>query len=383
MPARLSDLELFRRLVSFDSTSINSNLPMAEFICDYLDRPGVETIRLLNEEQDKVNLVFWLGPGDAEPERGLTLSGHMDTVPVEEWGWESDPFNLADRDGSYFGRGASDMKGFLALAMNAAMAVDPSRLPSPLVLLFTYDEELGTLGAHQFVRSWRGRALPRSVIIGEPTSLRVVSAHKGHLKLRIDVHGKSAHSGYPHLGRNAIERAGGVISALTRLRMRLAGERPPHSQRFPQTPFATLNIGTIRGGVAVNVIPDRCEMEVGVRLLPGMKSEEFLEELRDMVARALAPGEYQLEVLSDSPPMLLAEEAPIHHRLRELMGQRSLESVSFASDAGWLQQMGLECVLFGPGSIEVAHRPNEFMPADEFTRARELLPVILDRFCRP
>lgn len=381
MPARLSDLELFGRLVSFDSTSVKSNLPMAEFLCQYLDRSGVEIIRLLSDAGDKVNLLFWVGPGDAEPERGLTLSGHMDTVPVEESGWNSDPFRLAEQDGCYYGRGASDMKGFLALAMNAVAALDPSRLRAPLVLLFTYDEELGTLGAHHFARNWRGRTLPRSVIIGEPTSLRVVSSHKGHLKLRLEVMGKSAHSGYPHLGRNAIERAGAVISALTKLRIQMAGQRPPHSERFPQTPFATLNIGSIRGGVAVNVIPERCEMEIGVRLLPGMKSEDFVEELRDMVARALAPGEYQLEVASDSPPMLLGEEAPVYRRLCDLMGQRSRESVSFASDAGWLQQMGMDCVLFGPGSIEVAHRPNEFMPAGEFARASELLPVIIERFC--
>jgi acetylornithine deacetylase len=379
--ARLSDLELFRRLVSIDSTSANSNLPIADFICNYLDRPDVETFRVPAPDQDKVNLVFWLGPRDRDAARGLMLSGHMDTVPVEQSGWESDPFSLAERNGSYFARGSSDMKGFLALAMNAAAALDSASLRSPLVLLFTYDEEMGTLGAHDFVRSWRERSLPRNVIIGEPTSLRVVSAHKGHLKLRIKVLGKSAHSGYPHLGRNAIERAGGVVSALTKMRLRLAGERPPHSERFPQTPYATLNIGTIRGGVAVNVIPDRCELEVGIRLLPGMKSEEIVEELRDMVGRALAPAEYELDVVSDSPPMLLSDDALIYRSLCELVGQRSVESVSFASDAGWLQRLGLQCVLMGPGSIEVAHRPNEFMPADEFGRAAGLLPTIVKRFC--
>jgi acetylornithine deacetylase len=376
---RFDDLELFRKLVSFDTTSSNSNLPIADFICEYLERDGVEMIRVPNADGKKANLVFWLGPPSNDG-GGLLISGHTDVVPAREPGWESDPFTLVERDGSFFARGASDMKGSLALAMNAFAST--SKAAKPLVLLFTYDEEVGTLGACDFVRQWpKSRQLPRNALIGEPTSLRVVSAHKGHLKLSVTVRGKSAHSAYPSLGRNAIERAGGVIAALTKLRMRLASNRSLHSDRFPDTPFATLNIGTIRGGSAVNVIPDRCELEVGIRLLPEMQSEEVISEVRDILSRVLAPGECQLDVLSDSPPMLSDAKRPIHRELCTLVTQTSLESVSFASDAGWLQQMGLDCVLFGPGSIEVAHRPNEFMPRDEFERARTLFPQIIRRFC--
>ena len=379
MAERLDDLELFRKLVSFDSTSSNSNLPMADFISEYLERDGVELMRFPNADGKKANLVFWLGPPSSDG-GGLLISGHTDVVPAREPGWDSDPFTLTERDGSFFARGASDMKGSLALAMNAFAAT--SKPVKPLVLLFTYDEEVGTLGACDFVKQWpKSRQLPRSGLIGEPTSLRVVSAHKGHLKLRVTIRGKSAHSAYPALGRNAIERAGGVITALTKLRMKLAADRSRHSHRFPDTPFATLNIGTIRGGSAVNVIPDRCELELGIRLLPEMQSDEVIGEVRDILSRVLAPGECQLDVLSDSPPMLSDADRPIHRELCAFVNQSSLESVSFASDAGWLQQMGLDCVLFGPGSIEVAHRPNEFMPRDEFARAGILLPQIIRRFC--
>lgn len=382
MSARLDNVELLRRLVAFDSASANSNLPIADFISQYLERDGVRILRVPADNEPKTNLVIWLGPDSAEDRQGLVLSGHMDVVPAGERGWDSDPFQLTEREGRWFGRGASDMKGFLALTMNAVASVNPATLRKPLVLIFTYDEEAGTLGAQHLVRRWAAdRVLPRSAIIGEPTSLRVVSAHKGHLKIRFLIQGKSAHSGYPHLGRNAIERAGGVISALTKLRLRLAGDRSQNSNRFPETPFATLNIGTIQGGTAVNVVPDRCEMEIGIRLLPGMESEEMIEQIRDMVARVLAPGESRLEIASDSPPMLLREEAPIYRDLCALVSQQSLESVSFASDAGWFQKLGLDCVLFGPGSIEVAHRPNEFMPQNEFVRAAELLPGIIQRFC--
>lgn len=382
MSARLDNVELFRRLVGFDTTSANSNLRFADFIADYLDRKEVTVERIPSADGEKSNLVITLGPRDVTSGEGLVLSGHMDVVPAKEQGWDSDPFELTERDGRWYGRGASDMKGFFALAMNAARDLDATTLKKPLVLIFTYDEEVGTLGAQHLVRGWpKDRVLPRNAIIGEPTSLRVVSTHKGHMKIRLLVLGKSAHSGYPHLGRNAIERAGAVINGLTRMRLRLAGERPRHHERFPETPYATVNIGTIQGGAAVNVIPDRCEIEIGVRLLPGMSSEETVEEIRDMVARVLAPGESRLEIASDSPPMYLDPETDIHRQLSEMVSQADLHSVSFASDAGWFQKLGMHCVLFGPGAIEVAHRPNEFMPMDEFARAEKLLPAIIDRFC--
>src|SRR6202035_5716977 len=186
-PAALSDAALLARLVAFDSTSRNSNLPLAEFLCGYLDQPGIRVRRNPSADGDKVNLIFEVGP---EPDPGLTgsqrpglvLSGHMDVVPAEEEAWESDPFVLADRGDRWVGRGACDMKGFLALAANLALAASGRRLAHPLALLFTYDEEVGTLGARRLVDSCpEARALPASVVIGEPTGLRVVHAHKGHL----------------------------------------------------------------------------------------------------------------------------------------------------------------------------------------------------------
>jgi len=196
--AVLSDADLLARLVAFDTTSRNSNLPLADFLCDYLDRPGVRIERQPSPDGTKTNVVAWLGPepGGPEGERpGLVLSGHMDVVPAEEEGWQSDPFTLADAGDRWVARGACDMKGFLAIAANAAVGAGPA-LRAPLALVFTYDEEVGTLGARHLLESYAaGRLLPRSAIIGEPTSLRVARAHKGHLKMRITLHGRSAHSG--------------------------------------------------------------------------------------------------------------------------------------------------------------------------------------------
>lgn len=377
----LSDRDLLARLVGFDSTSRNSNLPLAEFVCDYLDRPGVRISRIPSADGTKTNLLIEAGP-ESVAGRGLVLSGHMDVVPAEEPGWQSDPFALTEIGDSYVGRGAADMKGFLALALNRFAPLEPSRLHHPLVLLFTYDEEIGTLGARRFIESWSTpETLPRDTIIGEPTSLRVVRLHKGMLRLRLGFEGRAAHSGYPHLGRNAIEPAARAIVALSELRRILEAERPAHGEHFPEVPFAALNVGTISGGSAMNVIPDRCVVELGIRLLPGMPAADMMARIRDTVATAL-PGEaFSLDQLGESPAMMLGEDAPIHRRMCAAVGQRQSHSVAFATDAGWFQRIGLQCVLFGPGSIEVAHRPNEFVPITELRRAGEVLERLVRQAC--
>jgi acetylornithine deacetylase len=384
----LSDAGLLARLIAFDTTSRNSNLPLADFLCDYLDRPGVRISRFPSADGDKTNLVAWVGPEPTGDRRGLVLSGHMDVVPAEEDGWTSDPFILTDGGDRWVARGACDMKGFLALAANlAAEAVNSGdRLRAPLALVFTYDEEVGTLGAKRLTESFpEAAALPRSAVIGEPTSLRVARTHKGHFKMRVTLHGVSAHSGYPHLGANAIEPAGRVIEALAALRRELEAETPMNREMFPEVPFVPLNVGTVHGGSAINVVPDRCVVEVGVRPLPGATSGELIERV-DRAARAaaapFAPISTDIELLSDSPPLLLDEAAPIHRHLCALVGQTGGASVSFATDAGWLQRLGLDCAIFGPGSIEVAHKPNEHLPKSEFAAARELMARTIETFCR-
>jgi acetylornithine deacetylase len=386
-PAVLSDAALLARLVAFDSTSRHSNLPLADFLCGYLDRPGIRIRRNPSAGGDKVNLIFELGP-EADPERdgrpGLVLSGHMDVVPAEEKEWESDPFTLADRGDRWVGRGACDMKGFLALAANLALAASRQRLAHPLALLFTYDEEVGTLGARRLVESCpEARALPASVVIGEPTGLRVARAHKGHLTMRITLHGRSAHSGYPHLGSNAIEPAGEVIAALARLRRELAAEGAPHAELFPEVPFVPLNVGRVQGGAAINVVPDRCIVELGLRALPGVDSRRLAERVERAARAAAAPFVPDVEVLADSPPLLVAAEAPLVRRLCSLVGQRETATVSFATDAGWLQRLGMDCVVFGPGSIDAAHRPNEHLPKADLAAARAVLERAVEGCCLP
>jgi acetylornithine deacetylase len=375
----LADDALLARLVAFDTTSHKSNREMADFVCEYLDRPGVRITRHPTADGTKLNLILAIGPIEGGP--GLLLSGHMDVVPAEPEGWHSEPFTLTRRGGTFVARGATDMKGFLALAMNRFAAADPAGLRHQLALLFTHDEETGTIGARRLVDD---RAvvppLPRAAIIGEPTSLRVLRMHKGHLRLRLTFTGVPAHSGLPHLGVNAVEAAGAAIVALSGLRGALEAERPPCSEHFPEVPFVTLNVARVAGGGPANVVPAECVLDLGIRVLPGMPVDEMIARVR-AAAEAAVSRPFGLTVLGETPPLMSAEDSPIHRVLAREMGQTESASASFGTDGGWLSRLGLDCVIWGPGSIGVAHKPNEWMPVEEFARGGELLAGIVRRAC--
>lgn len=374
--------QIFRKLVSFDTTSDKSNLELADYVCELLDPVSSETVRDISDDGTKTNLMIRVGPEVENTDEGIVFSGHMDTVPAVEPAWTSDPFELTDAGDRWIARGASDMKGFLALAIDLAKRSDAMNLQAPIVLLLTFDEEVGTLGARHWIDHRRSVPLPRSVIIGEPTEMQVVRMHKGHLKLLISVQGVSAHSGYPHLGVNAIERAGSIIEALSDLRQELEAERSPDSDAFDPVPWVPLNIGQIHGGTAINIIPDQCNISVGLRLLPGLDASGMMDRIKERITSSIAdPEAVRVSLLNESPPMKLAETAPVVRTLLSLTGREQAKAVSFATDAGWLQQLGLDCVLFGPGSIEVAHKPNEYIPKDQFDRAREVLQGVVSRFC--
>jgi acetylornithine deacetylase len=385
MTASLTDAELLSRLVAFDTTSIHSNLPMAEFVCDYLDGKCVEILRNFNDDKSKVNLLIRVAGRQSDPgTSGLMLSGHMDTVPAGEPEWKSDPFTLVETQDAFFGRGTCDMKGFVALAVNSLKKASGHRLQCPLAVLLTFDEEPGILGAQHFARTWRNPLpLPRNVVVGEPTELCVVRMHKGHLKMRVTLRGRSAHTAYPQLGVNAIEPAGRVITALAALRRDFEQIRSETSRYYPDTPFVTLTIAMIHGGTATNVVPDRCVVDFGLRLLPDMNAEDLAKRVRAKLETVDGLGDHGIEVTGLSAPFFTKEESEICRKLCTLVGQSETHAVSYASDAGPLQQMGLHCVLYGPGSIEVAHKPNEWLPKRDFLTARETLDRLVEMFCLP
>jgi acetylornithine deacetylase len=377
----LPDIELIGRLVALDTTSERSNIPLADFLCEYLDLPGVRLERLPSADGRKVNLVFEAGPEPRGERDGLTLCGHMDVVPAGE-GWSSDPFALTRAGDRLIGRGVCDMKGFLAVAANLMAEARPG-LRHPLALLFTYDEEVGTVGARRLAESWPdANRLPRATIVGEPTRLRVVRAHKGIVELRVTVTGESAHSGYPHLGRSAIEPATRIGVALSQLRERLAAERPAGHEDFPEVPFVPLNVGMIRGGTAPNVVPDRCELALTFRPLPGDDGEGITQRVRDTVRAAAADAPVEIAVTAQSPAMTTPVTARVMRELMTAAKEEVAVTVSYATDAGWLRRVGLDCAVYGPGDIALAHRPNESIPIDDLGRARLVLEELIRKLCR-
>jgi acetylornithine deacetylase len=377
----IPDRDLLAKLVSFPSISGGNDAELVDFVCDYLDRPGLSVERVPSSDGTRCNLL--ISAGSLRDDRnGLALCGHLDVVPADEPGWTSDPFTLVDRDGKLFARGACDMKASVAIAMNILVNASTRSLKHPLVGVFTFDEELGSLGAQQLVMATRSRLpLPLDCIIGEPTSLKPVRMHKGHLKLRITITGKAAHSGAPHLGINAIEPAGEIITQLTALRHEHAQFRNEQSERFREVPFPVLCVARIRGGEAINVIPERCEIDVGVRLMPGMQSADAIAEVQDIVSAVRGSAHVDLSIVNDNPPML-CERTPLVETLSAVANCTEDVGVSFASDAGVLQRdLGMRCVLFGPGTIDIAHRPDEFVPIAEFEQCSAIVAKLAHRWC--
>ena len=250
---RLDDRDLLSRLVGIDTTSSRSNREAIDFLCDYLDRPGIRLDRVPAGD-GKENLVAQVGP-DAGDGSGLTLSGHLDCVPPGD-GWTGDAFRLEERGDHLYARGSCDMKGFDALAVNAMARAAEEKVSSPLALVLTCDEEVGGVGAAALADAWpRERVLPRATIIGEPTMLKVVRMHKGHLKFHVSRQGEAAHSGSPHLGRNATDSLGGVLAVLETMAGEFRNEATATSAFFHDVPNPVLCVVGVEAGAAWNVVP--------------------------------------------------------------------------------------------------------------------------------
>lgn len=392
-------LELLARLVSFDTTSAHGRptVPLGDHVCEVLDHPGIRHERF-DCGGGRENLWFETGPAVGADRRGLLLCGHVDVVPAEEPEWTADPFELrivSGPDGDRaIGRGACDMKGFDAIAIDLLReAADRGGLEEPLCLLLTCDEEIGTIGAGRFAGQWGDRPIPRRTIVGEPTSLRPVRGHKGHLAISIEVGGRGCHTGFPARGINAIERTLPVLEALRALRREMVAERTEASGLFPETPFPVLTVASVQSGTAINVMPERASLRVGVRLLPGQSASAFMPRVAAAIERhglsvtladglenplpavddALGEDQCLVVATNDTPAYAIDSDAPFLAEVRDLVGDREELGANFGTDAGRLEPLGCDSVVFGPGDISVAHRPDEWISVDEIRRARELI----------
>ena len=375
-------VDILADLVAFDTTSRNSNLELMKYVGDYLSGVGIVSRLVLNQTGDKANLWATIGP---ETDGGIVLSGHTDCVPVDDQAWTSDPFTLVERGGLLYGRGTADMKGFLASVLAMVPALEQDLPRRPIHLAFSYDEEIGCVGVRSLLEDLKERRLrPGFCVVGEPTSMQVVTGHKGGRAYRCHVTGLAAHSSFAPHGVNAIECAAQVIVFIRGLADELA--IGPHDPDFDVT-HSTISTGLIEGGTAINIVPDRCKFVFEFRNLIEVDQESIfsrieayaLERLLPSMRRAHPDATIRFEPLYEYPAHAIAAEDPLVTRIKGVVGRNDHSKVAFGAEAGlFLRELGLPSVLCGPGSITQAHKPDEFVPRSDL----DACDAFLLRLCR-
>jgi acetylornithine deacetylase len=366
---RLTPIEMLAKLVSFDTESAKSNLPLLDFVEAYLRSWSVPVVRVPNAEGDKAALFATVGPQDRG---GVLLSGHTDVVPVTGQEWTSDPFRLRVEGGRIVGRGTVDMKGFDALALALVPEFQAANLKTPIHIMLSYDEETTCLGVVDAIRRFGADLpMPRAVIVGEPTELAVVDAHKSVVTFLTTVRGFEAHSAKPHLGASAVMTAAELVSELNRIADELM-ERGDPDQRF-DPPYSTVHVGTIHGGTARNIMAKNCSFHWEFRGLPSLDPAEIptrLERFADDVAlkRLNRFGNFgRIEnALEVSVPGLAPQPGSEAEALAmRLTGTNRSETVPFGTEAGHYQAAGIPTIVCGPGSIDQAHQPDEYITVEQ------------------
>jgi acetylornithine deacetylase len=376
---------MLRRLIAFPTVSRDSNLELIRFVRGILEPYGAEFRLTHDETKRKANLFATLGP---RGEPGILLSGHTDVVPVEGQAWDTDPFEMVEQDERLYGRGACDMKGFIACVLALVPEVMERGLKMPLHLAFSYDEEVGCLGVGRLIADLREAGIrPRSCIVGEPTEMRPVIAHKGKKGYRCTVRGLAGHSAYAPLGVNAVEFAAEAVAFLKSMARRHR-DRGPYDRGF-DIAHTTVHTGVIRGGTALNVIPHECAFDFEFRHLPGDDPDRLLREFTDHVKNRLEPemravhtaAGFTIEPLSEIPVLDTGPEAEVVALAQELAGSAEIGKVSYATEGSQFQRAGIPTVVCGPGSIAQAHKPNEYVTLDQIRRCDEFLRGLAHRVC--
>jgi acetylornithine deacetylase len=382
------------RLIRFNTVSAVSNAAAVDYLEGELAARGFKTARQKIEigGVPQINLVAWVGPPRAD---GLIVSGHIDTVPFEgQPGWTRDPLKLGDEGDRLYGRGTSDMKGFIAACLDAAGRIDRSRLKRPLVFVFTAGEEIGCLGAEK-IGPQLGSILgdipvPTLAWIGEPTSWMVSHAHKSIVLFDVTVRGRGGHSGAPAAGVNAIAVMGKVIGAIGEIQARRTSEpRAEYSRIFPDAPYDVLNFGTVSGGMAVNMIAEECVMQISYRTMPDADPLSLYREIERALAaidrRDYALGEHRAQIELGSPmvvpPLNSPRGTPLEAALFDATGARDSGGVLFGTDGGWFARSRIASLICGPGDLDQAHQPDEFIRRDAFERATPVILKVVERIC--
>ena len=387
--AAYTALEMIEKLVSFDTTSRDSNLALIEFIADYLRAHGVTATLIHDDSGQKANLFATIGPSERP---GIVLSGHTDVVPVDGQPWDTEPFQVVEKNGRLYGRGTADMKSFSAVGLAMVPEFVARPLQTPIHFALSYDEEVGCLGAPRMIaRLGEFGAMPRIVIVGEPTDMAVVNAHKGVHSYVTTVSGLEQHSSAPHRGVNAVAYAAELIQFLSGVAREMAERAEPDSGFDP--PYTTVHVGTIQGGTAQNIVPRTCCFTWEYRLMPGAEANEISDRFQAFAAQEILPRMravdpetapeigIETETRSTVPGLVPEDGSPAEALVMALAKTNRTEVVAYGTEAGQFQEAGIPTVICGPGNIAQAHKPNEFIELSQVTACEQFMRRLLDAVC--
>jgi acetylornithine deacetylase len=376
---------MIERLIAFNTVSRDSNLGLIEWVRDYLTKLGATTRLTHDASGKKANLFATLGDSNKP---GLILSGHTDVVPVDGQAWDTDPFKATEKDGKLYARGSADMKGFIGIILNQApkflTALNANKLDAPLHYALSFDEEVGCLGVRSLIRDLEENNIrPAGCVVGEPTSMQPIIAHKGTHRFRCAVHGREAHSSYVTYGVNAIEYAARLVVYIRQIADRLA-QIEQRDYGFT-VPYSTLSTGLIQGGIAANVVPKDCVFHFDMRTLPQASPEALYQEIRsyaETLAREMKcideNSGIELQWMSQTVGLAASETDAIVQWAMQLAKNPTVGKVSYGTEAGLFQKMGVPTVICGPGDIAEAHRPNEFVALEQLAQCEMFMNRILE-----
>lgn len=384
MTARLTPFQLMEKLVSFPTVSRDSNLPLVDWVEEYLNSHGITAHRNYNEDNEKAALFAHVGPDVAG---GLVLSGHTDVVPVDGQPWADDPFQVVERDGKYFGRGTCDMKGFDALAIWALVEAQHRGVKRPLQLALSYDEEVGCVGAPPMIERML-EVLPKAsaVIVGEPSMMKAVTGHKGGQGFWTHVIGFEVHSSIMHTGVNAIMYGAKLIEWANQVNAENMARTPGPLAAMFDPPWTTAHVGVISGGTAHNITAKDCRFGMDFRAVPG----ETLSDWRDLYLARVKQVEAQMQAVHPSTRIEITEkfevpalkpetEGEAEMLVRAITGDNGGHVVSYGTEAGQFQERGYSAVVCGPGDIAQAHQPDEYISKAQFEAGHDFMRRLLER----
>ncbi|MEO6960220.1 MAG: acetylornithine deacetylase [Burkholderiaceae bacterium] len=377
-------LDMITALVGFDTVSRNSNLPLIHYVKDYLSQQGVQSHLVLSPDGEKANLVATIGPNVPG---GIVLSGHTDVVPVDGQSWDTDPFQVVQKSGRLYGRGSCDMKAFTAIALAMAPDMLKAKLKRPIHLALSYDEEVGCVGAPALIEHLSGHdAKPEGVIVGEPTSMRPIVAHKGITVLRTAITGHEAHSSQVQRGVSAVTIGAKLITFIDAM---MTENKTAADLECRFTPaYTTLHVGVVNGGTAVNIISRQCSFTWDIRTLPGDSWRRYLDRFQAYAdsllpaMRAIAPdAAISTELVAQAPP-LQDQGGAAQDLVYRALGHSHGDVVPYAAEAGQYQERGFSVVLCGPGSIDQAHQPNEYIEVSQVQACEAFFETLIKQLAR-